>query len=327
MASRSYTVVGAGAVGLLYGTRLAAAGHHVQWVVRSGADTIRREGINVRSQGLDLSIAPADVVVVDDPARADPADLVIVALKTTANQHLADLVGPAVADGATVAMFQNGLGVEEAARDAIPMAGAVLGAMCFVCAHRLGPGRADHLDYGAVTVGELGSGGPSSAAASLVDDLNGVGVEATAVDDLAVARWRKLAWNIPFNGLSVLLDASTDELLSDPSVRSLVVEVIDEVVEAAAACGAGSAPGLRDELIAMTEAMTPYAPSMKLDHDASRPLEMAAIYDAPLEAADAAGAPMTRVGVLARQLHLVDRRVRGLQESASHTAPTTVSDP
>ncbi len=322
---RSYTVIGAGAVGLLYGTRLAVAGHPVQWVLPHDADLVRARGISVRSEGVELRVEPEALSVVTDPSDAAEADTVIVALKTTANGALDQLVAPAVSPGATVAMFQNGLGVEDAARAAAPAAGAVLGAMCFVCAHRTAPGRADHLDYGAVTVGELGSVGPSPAAAGLVADLAAAGVEAAAVEDLAVARWRKLGWNIPFNGLSVVLDASTDELLADPDTRALVADLMDEVVVAASACGAAVEPGLRDELLAMTDVMTPYAPSMKLDHDGGRPLELAAIYDAPLRAAAAAGTPMTRVSVLARQLHLLDRRIRAA--SGSSDAPSTVTRP
>lgn len=305
---RSYTVIGAGAVGLLYGTRLAVAGHPVRWVVRSGADEIAARGISVRSEGTVLRIPPDDVEVHTDPASVPPSDVVVVALKTTANGALDRLVAPAVPAGGTVAVLQNGLGVEAQVRVAAPHAGAVLGGLCFVCAHRLEPGRADHLDYGSVTVGEWGPPGPSDHAAAFVADLVAAGVEASAVHDLPTARWRKLVWNIPFNGLSVLLDASTDELLAHPGTRSLVADLMDEVVEAAAACGHALGPEVRDQMLAMTDAMRPYAPSMKLDHDAGRPLELEAIYDAPTAAARAAGAPMTSVETLARSLHFLDAR-------------------
>ncbi len=307
---RSYTVVGAGAVGLLYGTRLAAAGHPVRWVVRSGADRIREDGISVRSEGQLLAIAPGDVEVHTDPGRVPPSDVVLVALKTTANADLARLVGPAVAPGATVAMFQNGLGIEEQARSAIPQASAVLGVMCFVCAHRVGPGRVDHLDYGAVTIGELGGTMPSHSSVALAGDLVSAGVEASVADDLGGARWRKLVWNVPFNGLSVVLDASTDDLLANAGTRALVADLMDEVIVAANAIGHRVERDFRDVMLETTDAMTPYAPSMKLDHDAGLPLELGAIYDAPLAAGQQAGAPMTRVELLARALHFVDERVR-----------------
>lgn len=305
---RSYTVIGAGAVGLLYGARLAEAGHDVRWLVRSGADEIRRDGIEVRTEGRTIHLGPSEVEVHTDPADVPASDVVVVALKTTANDHLERAVAPAVAAGATVAVFQNGLGVEARVREAVPAAGPVLGALCFVCAHRTSPGRAEHLDYGAVTIGELDTVGPSDAAAALGEDLGRAGFETTTVDDLGVARWRKLVWNVPFNGLSVLLGASTDSMLADPHMRVAVADLMDEVIAASAACGHGVDPGFRDQMLAMTDAMAPYAPSMKLDHDAGRPLELAAIYDAPLAAAADAGAPMARVELLARALHFLDGR-------------------
>lgn len=301
---RSYTVVGAGAVGLLYGIRLADAGHTVRWVVRSGAEEIRSRGLTLRSPDGDVAIAPGSVEVFTDPGEAPPSDVVLVALKTTANDRLDRLIGPAVAPGATVAVFQNGLGVEAAARAAAPQAGSIVGAMCFVCAHRLSPGSVDHLDYGAVTVGGLVGDDPETDA--LAADLRAAGVEATSVPDLGVARWRKLVWNIPFNGLSVVLDASTREMLASPPIRSLVTDLMDEVIVAARACGSDVDPSFRDEMLATTDAMTPYAPSMKLDHDAGRALEVAAIYDAPIAAASAAGAPMRKVEVVRDQLRHLD---------------------
>lgn len=304
---RSYTVVGAGAVGLLYGARLAVAGHPVRWVIRTGADRVRHEGITVTTPGGVLHVDPSSIEVHDDPAAVPRSDVVLVALKTTANARLAELVGPAVADGATVAMFQNGLDVEQQLRDQVPHAGPVLGAMCFVCCTRRQPGVADHVDYGAVTVGSLDDRW-SGHAAALVADLGAAGVDAAVVDRLGVARWTKLVWNIPFNGLSVVLGARTDEMLGHPPTRSLVTALMDEVAEAADACGHPLDADTRERMLATTDAMTPYATSMYLDHEAGRPLEHEAIYRVPLRAAETAGAPMRRVAVLADQLRFLDDR-------------------
>lgn len=309
--ARRYTVIGPGAVGLLYGARLQAAGHEVCWVTRSGKDAIRRGGIHVASPSGPVDLLGNVTTVVAEARDAPPSDVVLVALKTTANDHLADLVAPAVHDGAAVAMFQNGLGVEARARAAVPGAGPVLGAMCFVCAHRQAPGVCDHLDYGAVTVGHLADRpDAATAAAALVEDLRASGTDATLVPDLGVARWRKLVWNIPFNGLSVVLDASTDELLADPATRRLVTDLMDEVIGAAGVAGSPVDPSFRDQMLATTDAMTPYAPSMKLDHDAGRMLEIEAIYDAPLAAAAAAGGAMPKTEALRDQLRFVEGRDR-----------------
>lgn len=308
----SYTVIGAGAVGLLYGTRLALAGHPVRWLVRSGVEEIRRGGIEVRSGGALLRLPPGEVAVHGDPATVPASDVVIVATKTTANERIGALVRSVCAPDATVALFQNGLGAEARVRAEVTAAGPVLGAMCFVCAHRTAPGRADHLDYGAVTLAPLDDatdrdGRPSRLAAErIADDLRASGVQVSVQDDLAIARWRKLVWNIPFNGLCTLLDASTDDLLADPATRRLVGELMDEVIDAASAVGHRIEQGFRDEMLATTDAMRPYAPSMKLDLDAGRPLEIDAIYGAALAAARAAGAPMVRTAALATMLGHLD---------------------
>ncbi|MGH9224871.1 MAG: ketopantoate reductase C-terminal domain-containing protein [Acidimicrobiales bacterium] len=54
--------------------------------------------------------------------------------------------------------------------------------------------------------------------------------------------------------------------------------------------------------MAETEAMTPYLTSMKLDHDAGRPLEIPAILDTPAAAALSAGTPLPRIETLAALL-------------------------
>ncbi len=298
-----YTVIGAGAVGLLYGGRLQQAGHAVTWVVPSAAEKVRTAGIRIDAGGTTTAL---DAEVVSTPADAPAADVVLVALKTTANDRLAELVGPAVADGATVSMFQNGLGVEDELRRAVPAAGAVLGALCFVCAHRRSPGHVEHLDYGPVDLAEHGASTITPAVVRLAADLDAAGFAVAAHDDLTTARWRKLVWNIPYNGLSVVLDAGTAELMAHASATSLVTRVMSEVVVAGRACGADLDERFAEGRREMTRTMTPYAPSMKLDFDAGRQLEIGAIYDAPLEAARAAGASMPTVEALRDQLRFLD---------------------
>jgi len=324
-ARRSYTVVGAGAVGLLYGARLAAGGHDVRWLVRSGAEEIRRRGIEVASEGRALRIPPSDVVVSTVGADLPPADVVLVATKATANDRLGELVRSACAEGATVAVFQNGLGAEELVRREVPAAGAVVGGLCFVCAHRTGPGRAEHLDHGAVTLAPL-EAAHRTAAEDVAADLASGGVDTAVLDDLAVARWRKLVWNVPFNGLCTVLDTTTDALLADPATRALVAEVMDEVIAASQAVGAPVDPAFRDEMLATTDAMRPYDPSMVLDRRAGQRLEIEAIYDAATQAARAAGAPMPRAESLAAMLRFLDRTRRSRPRPCSTpSSPATSS--
>ena len=145
----------------------------------------------------------------------------------------------------------------------------------------------------------------------LAADLESAGFEVAQLPDLRTARWRKLVWNLPFNGLSVVLDAGTDALMADPSSRALVDRIMAEVISAGRADGADIDPSFAADMVAKTLAMTPYAPSMKLDYDTGRRLELAAIYDAPIAAAAAAGSPMPTVRALRDQLAYLDARQTG----------------
>jgi 2-dehydropantoate 2-reductase len=309
--ARRYAVVGAGAIGALYGARLAAAGHEVHFLLRSDLDRVREHGLVVESVYGDVRLDEPSVF--GDPADMPSVDVVLVGLKTTANHLLGELLGPLVRDGATVVMLQNGLGIEEAAAEVAP-GSAILGGLCFTCSNRVGPGHVRHLDYGAITLGEhRRDGGPAGITPAMVAisrDLEAAGVEMVLAPDLAAARWRKLGWNMPFNGLSVVLDATTDELMANPATAELAGQMMDEVCAAAAACGSPLPASTRDELLELTRSMRPYATSMKLDAEAGRPLELDAIYAAPLAAAARAGVATPRLDTLHAQLRLIDTRLR-----------------
>lgn len=304
---RSYAVVGMGAVGGYYGARLADAGHDVHFLVRSHASQVRAQGLRVESPEGDVVLR--DVQVHTDPDSVPPVDVVVVAVKTTDNANVLPAVAELARGGAVVVAMQNGLGVEQTLAEAAP-GSTVLGAMCFICANKAAPGVVRHLDYGRVTVGEHGTGTVTDAVARFVDDLANAGLPASAVDDLVLGRWKKLVWNIPYNGLSVVLDAGTDELMADPHARALVEALMREVLAGAAACGREIPNEFVDQMLADTEQMIPYATSMKLDFDAKRPLELDAIYAAPLAAARDAGCEMVRVRALHDQLRFLDERNR-----------------
>lgn len=295
-----YAVVGCGAIGGLYGARLAAAGHDVAFLVRSDADELRRDGLRVQSVDGDVDLPPGSFRVHDDPRSIGIPDVVILAVKTTSSPDIAPLVG----DLTTVAVFQNGLGVEATADAATPTARAIVGGMCFVCASKVGPGHVRHIDYGTVTLAPYRGG--LEPVAALAQDLRSAGVDVTVTPDLCTARWRKLLWNVPFNALTTLLGIETDQLLQSASGLDLVHDLMREVVAAGIACGAHLTNDDATEMIERTKTMTPYRTSMALDFAAGRPLEHEAIYGTPVRVATALGLAMPRVEALYRALDVLD---------------------
>jgi 2-dehydropantoate 2-reductase len=95
------------------------------------------------------------------------------------------------------------------------------------------------------------------------------------------------------------------------------------VVDGARACGRSIPDAFVEQMLADTEAMTPYAPSMKLDFDAGRAMELDAIYAAPIAAARRGGVEMVRAAMLHDQLRLLDaRRPSGQTGEADDFTPT-----
>jgi 2-dehydropantoate 2-reductase len=313
-----------GGVGGYYGSRLALAGHDVHWVARGDVDHLRSAGLKVSSPRGDTHLTGLSVSGPDDELPV--TDVVVVCIKTTGNEALADWLGEQLAGrDSTVVVMQNGLDVERPfARRLAATAPdcVVLGAMSFICAARVGPGDIEHVDYEKVTVGvytpddqivggtEVVAGPGVAALHDVVGDVAGAGVPCEALDDLVAGRWRKLMWNVPFNGLSVVLDATTAEMVSDPDCRFMVRDLMTEILSASVGTGHPVDPAAIDALFASTEKMVPYAPSMKLDYEGRRPLELEAIYATPLAVAEAAGVRMPRTAALWRQLVFLDRRNR-----------------
>jgi 2-dehydropantoate 2-reductase len=285
---------------------LARTRREVHFVARSDIQAIRRNGLRIRSPWGDTHLR--QVSIHNDLSAIGAVDVVLVCFKTTSNDQLPRLLGPLTRPGSLVVLMQNGLGAETEVAKMVPHA-HVAGAMCFLCSNRVGPGHIEHIDYGKVTFGAFDAGAAEMLSA-VEADFTAAGVPVERVADLETGRWKKLVWNIPYNGLSVVLRATTDRIMADASSRSLVSDLMDEVVSAARACGCNLPDAFAVSLREMTVAMQPYKTSMMLDHEHGRPLEVRYIYRRPIEMAAAAGAKMPRTEALADELEFIDRSNR-----------------
>ncbi|GAB0150405.1 MULTISPECIES: putative 2-dehydropantoate 2-reductase [unclassified Marichromatium] len=302
----SFTILGTGALGGFYGARLQAAGATVRFIARSDAATIARDGLRVDSPLGDLHLDPVEVY--RDSDAIPPSDVVCVALKTIQNHRLPTLLRPLVRPGTIILNLQNGLTMEDELAAAFPEARVIAG-MCYLCSNKVGPGHIVHLDYGTVSFAPFDER-DRACIEPLMQAFSAAGVEVESLPDLHQARWRKLAWNIPFNGLSVLLDADTDRIIADPDARRLAQRLMAEVARGAEACGHPFAPDFPERLIRFTEQMRPYAPSMRLDYLDKRPLELEYMYRRPLREAERHGAQLPVITALADALAFRDRHNR-----------------
>ncbi|MDE1165609.1 MAG: putative 2-dehydropantoate 2-reductase [Pseudomonas sp.] len=312
-------IIGTGAIGGFYGAMLAKAGFDVHFLLRSEFATVAAHGLQVNS-AVHGALHQAPVHAYARAEEMPPCDWLLVGAKTTSNAALAPAIIAAAAPGAKVLLMQNGLGVEEALRPLLPDSLHLLGGLCYICVHRAAPGVVVHQALGAVHVGYHSGPATAQACVQVAEQGAGLfraaGIDSLAMPDLAQARWQKLVWNAPYNGLSVLLDASTTPLMADAASRALVEGVMAEVVQGAAACGYPIPAGYAEKMFASTRYMPDYQPSMYLDFREQRAMELEAIYARPLEAARAAGCEMPRLQALYEALQFIDRR--NLNEGAVH---------
>jgi 2-dehydropantoate 2-reductase len=293
---RTYTVLGTGALGGYYGARLHHAGLRVRFLLRSDFEHVRAHGLRVESPEGDFSIAKPEIYA--SPAELPTSDVVLVCLKSTGNAQLPTLVPPAVGESGVVVVMQNGLGIEAEIASFLP-GHRIFGGLSFLCSNKVGPGHIRHSDYGQVRFGEYLAGGVSAGISACMDaigaDFERAGIPVVLEENLAAARWKKLLWNIPYNGLCALRDCATDVLMDDPRSRALVVALMREVRAVAGATGTAIAESFAAKMLDDTAAMGAYLPSMLLDRRAGRPLELDAIYAAPLAVAGAWGVACPRI--------------------------------
>lgn len=288
-------VVGAGALGGYYGARLAQAGHEVHFLLRGDFEHVSRHGLRIESCDGDFTLS--EVNAARDSAGIGPCDLVIISLKTTANDVMPELVAPLVGQGTILLTLQNGLGSDEllAARFG---AGRVLAGLCFVCINRLGPGHIAHTAEGLIRMGEF-SGPAGARADALAALLNDAGIPCRVEASLAAAQWRKLVWNIPFNGLSIAAGGlDTAAILAEPTLEALCRELMREVIAASAGHGHPLPDLLVDEQITRTHAMNAYLPSSLIDWLGNRPVEVESIWGEPLRRARRLGRATPRLEML-----------------------------
>jgi len=309
---RRYAIIGTGALGGFYGGRLARAGCDVHFLLHSDYEHVRKHGLRVDSVGGDFVLP--NVHAYGRAEDMPPCDVVAVALKTTSNDLLGKLLPPVIADDGVVLVLQNGLGIEEQVAEIVGP-DRVMGGLCFLCASKVGPGHIRHLDYGYISLAEYDAQsrprGITERMREIGGDLESAGVRIQYAEDLVLARWKKLIWNVPFNGLSVLLDTTTDRIMADEHSRTIAEGLMREVAAAAIAAAGREIedPFIRSQLDD-TARMAPYKPSMLLDYREGRPMEIEAIFGAALRAAIDAKCAVPRIETLYRLLKFIDQGVR-----------------
>ena len=315
---KKIVVVGCGAVGSFYGSKIAKSGMNVHFLIRNDFETVKAKGLNIQSIDGNYSIHPN---IYRNPQEIGNCDLVLIALKSTANDNFSNLLTPLVGKQTALFTLQNGLGNETTLAKIFPH-NPVFGGMCFVCLNRIAPGVVSHIAHGKIVMGRY-NGLPDALSEKIAQLIESAGIKVEIADNLERAKWEKLIWNIPFNGLGVAgaagLDAvitgqlktgqsigpclSSDKLLDEGAWENLVIELMDEVISTGRALGHDIPLNSGEYQRNRTRVMGSYRASTLIDFEAGRPLELEALFYKPLATAHAKGLEAPRLTKLCSVLN------------------------
>ena len=279
-------IFGTGALGCLFGARLARSGVEVTlagtW--REALDAAARNGVTVFDHDGRWSAAVGTRRL---PGPLEPAAWALVLVKAHQTPSVAPFVAQALEPDGLAVTLQNGLGNREAlaARvgpgrvvTGVTVVGAALSEPAVV---RATPGR--------VVLGALS--GKDEAIARIAQRLRaaGFGVEITA--DIDVPVWRKLAANCAINALSALGGVPNGALLDDARARPLLEAAAREVGAVAAARGVDLGADPVDLTLDVLRRTAPNRSSMLQDVERGRPTEIEALNGAVVREGRRLGVP------------------------------------
>lgn len=288
-------VMGAGAMGSLFGGLLARSGAEV-WLIDTWAEQVTAlagQGLSIEDAtgtlGMDQVTIP--VQATSDPTAPGPVDLVLFFVKSYHTRSAAETARPLIGRDTAVLTLQNGLGNTENLQ-AVFGRERVLAGTTACGATLLGPGRVRFAGRGPTVLGEP-DGPPSERAAAVVRQLEAAGLPAQLSADIGSVIWAKVLVNVGINALTALTGLRNGQLLEYPETRALMRAAVDEAAAVAVAAGAvlpWDDPVAHVEHVARLTAAN--RSSMLQDMDHGRPTEIDAINGAVVAAGQRLGLPV-----------------------------------
>lgn len=269
-----FCVVGAGAMGCLYGGRLAQAGHDVTLVDvwTEHVDAIDRSGLLLSGIGGDSRIP---VHASKDAAGVAPADVVIVLSDANSTAEAGRTAARLLAADGFVLTLQNGIGNYETLAPIIGEERTLAG-LSYHSAAIDGPGHAIHTNVGPTWIGER-DGKPSERIAKLEVAFAAAGLNPVVVDDIVGYIWDKWVLNCTANSVCAITGLRNGEARRIPPVAEYQERIIDEALAVRAAKGIeGHDPNLKATITGFLEKKY-NKPSMLLHIEAGKRTEIDAL--------------------------------------------------
>jgi 2-dehydropantoate 2-reductase len=282
-------VYGAGAVGSFFGGLLARAGEDVHFVARgTQLRALRARGLTIDSTQLGrFTIQP--VSAFETAAAAGSAALVLVCVKTQQLSGMFDDLAAALGPDTVIVPLQNGVEADERLSVRFPQT-AVLPAVVYVGATVDEPGVVTHVAAGTIGIG-ANRNEDRHVLPAVRDTLAKTGQPVHISNDIQRERWHKLMWNAAFNSVSAITGRVPADLLQEPTVRSLIIDIMAEVLTVGRAHRVDLRPDDIDKHIAWTEKAAGLRTSTMVDREHGRAMESDGLIGVVVRKGRAVGVP------------------------------------
>ncbi len=299
------SIIGSGAMGSLFGGKLAMAGQDVVLydVYREHVDKINASGLEIEDA------ATGKVEVMHPKASADPeavagSDVMIIFVKSTSTDEAAARFKAFAKPGTIALTLQNGLGNEEILRRHFGPSRTAAG-VTSQGATFLGPGRIRHAGKGPTHMAM--ADGDTGKLAELAAALAAAGFEIHVDKDVAGMVWSKLLINVGINALTALLGVTNGKLVNYEDTKALMADLVNEAMLVAKARGVSiSYPDPVATVYEVAVKTGANASSMLQDFQKSRQTEIDFINGAIVREAHALGIPVPVNEAMTRLVRTLD---------------------
>ena len=269
-------VVGAGAMGSLFGALLAESGNEV-WLC-----DIREDHLNaIKQNGLLLEYESKTRVVklnaAMSPQQIGESDLVLIFVKSIHTESAAQTASLLAGRNGLVMTLQNGMGNADKITEHFKPNRIIVGTTAHG-ATMLGPATIHHAGKGPTTLG-MWTGGKKEfqIAQQTAALLSRAGIESTAVEDVRPVIWDKLIVNVGINAITALTGIKNGQILNLEWTRELSRAAVEEAAAVAKAQGIEIREDPAAHVFQVAQATSANRSSMGQDVDHRRPTEIAAI--------------------------------------------------
>ena len=268
------TIIGAGAMGSLFGSFLARSGENVLLIDiwQEHVNAINSKGLGVEFDG---KISRIDLQASSNILDALKSDLVIIFVKSTQTQQAAAQAVKCINDKGVVLTLQNGMGNADIISQLVDTDKVIAGTTSHG-ATILEPGLIRHAGIGPTLIG-MWSNNNNFELENIKNVFCNAGIDTKIEDDIHLVVWKKLIINVGINAITALTGIKNGSILDSPPTGELVRSAVKEACDVAMAHGVKLVDDMAEQVFKVAAATGPNRSSMGQDVNHKRQTEIDAI--------------------------------------------------